>query len=65
MWTLIKNSVASLAAFLGLQRSRQDALNTDRMQANERARQDAAIKDSANRAVAENDLDEIRKKAGE
>lgn len=65
MWTLIKNSVAALAAFLGLQRARNDALNTEQMQANERARQDAAIKDSAARAVADNDLDEIRKKAGE
>ena len=65
MLTLIKDLISGIAAFLRIKEKSDDRANSPEMQANARAKQDAEIRDSANTAVVNNDLDEIRRKAAE
>ena len=65
MWQLIKDLVSGTAAFFRFREKQSDRMNTEEMQANERAKTNAAIRNAATRAVADNDLAEIRKQAGE
>ena len=65
MWQLIKDLVSGTAAFFRAKEKTQDRLNTDAMQANARAQHNAAIRNAATKAVAKDDLEEIRRQASE
>ena len=65
MWQLVKDLVSGCAAWMRWQANRHEALNSPEMRANARAKQGAKIRDEATDAVKANDLDEIRKQAGE
>lgn len=65
MYDIIKNIISGLAAFLRLKERRQELDNTPEMQANERAKTDAKIRDAATDAVKRDNLAEIRRQAGE
>ena len=65
MLTLIKDIISGLAAFFRAKEKTQDRLNTPEMQANERAKTNAAIRNAATKAVAKDDLEEIRRQASE
>ena len=65
MIEILKNLISGVAAFLRLKERRQELDNSPAMQANARAKTDAKIRDAANTAVKADDLDEIRRQAGE
>jgi hypothetical protein len=65
MWQFIKDLVSGTAAFLRLKEKRQELDNTPEMQANGQARVTADIEADATKAVADGNLDEIRKQAAE
>jgi hypothetical protein len=65
MFTFIGNLVSGLAAFFRLKEKRLDLDNSPEMQANAKAQQRAEIKEDATKAVASDDLEKIRKLAGE
>ncbi|HYC64526.1 MAG TPA: hypothetical protein VEC14_07340 [Reyranellaceae bacterium] len=51
-----------LAGLFGYARKRQDLVNSPEMQANDRAKTDAKLKDSARTAIEKQDVDEIRRR---
>ena len=61
----LKHFLAALAAGLGFLKKKQELENSPQQQANAAAKTDRDIKEDATRAVATNDLDEIRKQAAE
>ena len=63
-WETFKEAVSGVAAFFRFREKQGDRMNTDEMRANAEAAMRQKIKDDAARAVRENDLDEIRKRAG-
>lgn len=65
MLETIQNMIAAIAAFLKIKAKDQELKNTPEMQANARAIQNAEVRDSAIRAVASDDIDEIRRRASE
>lgn len=65
MWTLIKDLISGAAAFFRFREKQGDRLNTEEMRANARAKTDAQIRNTATNAVAKDDLEEIRKLAGQ
>jgi hypothetical protein len=65
MLQFLKDLVSGIAAWLRLQDRRQAAMDSPAMQANERAKHDAAIRDTAVKAVKNDDLDAIRRQAAE
>jgi hypothetical protein len=65
MWQLVKDIVSGAAALLRFREKKLDLDNSPAMQANARAKADQQIKDAATKAVAANDLDEMRRQAAE
>lgn len=65
MWQLIKDFVSGAAAYMRFSEKEQDLKNAPEITANANAARDAKIKDAAVRAVADGDLDEIRRRAAE
>lgn len=65
MFELLKNFARALAEGLGFARKRQELVNSDAQQANAAAKTDSAIKKNATDAVARDDIEEIRRQAGE
>lgn len=65
MLQFIKDLVSGLAAWLRLQDRKQAALDSPQMQANARAKDNAAIRDTAVAAVKNDDLESIRRQAAE
>lgn len=65
MWPMIKDIISGAAAFFRFREKQGDRLNTEEMRANARAKQDAKTKDAIAKAIADNDLDEIRRRASE
>lgn len=62
---MISNLLGAVMEYFGWARKRQELTNSPEMQAAAQARTDAAVQDKATKAVAEGDLDEIRKGAAE
>lgn len=65
MLQFIKDLVSGIAAWLRLQDRKQAAMDSPQIQANARAKNDAAIRDTAVEAVKNDDLDAIRRQAAE
>lgn len=65
MFAFIKDLVSGVAAFFRFSEKKQDLANSPEMQANAKAQQRADVKAEATAAVADNDLEKIRKLAGE
>lgn len=65
MFSLLKDIISGIAAFLRIKEKSDDRANSPQMQANAAAERDAAIRDSASAAVKANDLAEIRRRAAE
>lgn len=65
MLEFIKDLVSGLAAWLRLQDRKQAVLDSPQMQANARAKDNAAIRDTAVAAVKNDDLETIRRQAAE
>lgn len=65
MLPFLSNLLSGLAAYFRFAEKKQDLTNSPEMQANARAKQDQAARDAAVKAVADCDLDEIRRQAAE
>jgi hypothetical protein len=65
MLQILKDLISGAAALFRFREKQQDLVNSPAMQANASAKRDAAIRDAATAAVGKNDLEEIRRQAGE
>jgi hypothetical protein len=65
MFAFISSILSGIAAFFRLSEKRSDLANTPEMQANVRAKLDQAARDVAIKAVADGDLEAIRRQAAE
>ncbi len=57
--------ISAIAAFLRLKEKADDRRNAPEIRANERAKQNAEIRDTATNAVKTDDLEKIRRMAAE
>ena len=65
MFAFLSNLVSGFAAFFRFSEKKLDLANTPEMQANARAKLDQALRDAAIQAVADGDLEAIRRQAAE
>lgn len=65
MLAFIGNLLSGLAAYFRFSEKKLDLTNSPEMQANARAKQDQITRDAATKAVADCDLEEIRRQAAE
>lgn len=65
MLSTLKDIISGLAAFFRMKEKADDRANSPEMIANANAKRDAEIKDTANAAVRETDLEKIRRLAAE
>ena len=65
MITLLGQFFRSLAESLKLVNKRNELKNSEEMKRNAKAKSDAEVRERATKAVASNDLNEIRRQAGE